>query len=83
MRRWALDTFGPAINVDYETDQFIDHHRAEGSRRNNWPAEWQKWIRRSAKWASERASRPPLRAVSGAYQPWTNPTDVSVYENGF
>lgn len=32
---------------------------------------------------SADAPRPPLRAVSGGYQPWTNPTDVSVYENGF
>ncbi|MFE0699155.1 helix-turn-helix domain-containing protein [Streptomyces sp. NPDC058872] len=83
MRRWALDTFGPTINIDYETAQFVDHHRAEGSRRNNWPAEWQKWIRRSAKWASERATRPPLRAVSGGWQPYQNPIDPSVYENGF
>ncbi|MFC9753007.1 helix-turn-helix domain-containing protein [Streptomyces sp. NPDC056921] len=84
MRRWALDTFGPAIDVDYETAQFVDHHRAEASRRNNWPTEWQKWIRRSAKWASERQQRPPLRAVSGgAWRPYTNPVDVSAYENGF
>lgn len=29
------------------------------------------------------AVRPPLRAVSGNWQPYTNPTDHSVYENGF
>ncbi|MEU2180260.1 hypothetical protein [Streptomyces thermolilacinus] len=28
-------------------------------------------------------SRPPLRAVSGGWQPYTNPTDHSVYENGW
>lgn len=27
--------------------------------------------------------RPQLRAVSGGWQPYTNPADVSVYENGF
>lgn len=27
--------------------------------------------------------RPPLRAVSGGWQPYTNPVDVSAYENGF
>ncbi|MEU5979410.1 hypothetical protein [Streptomyces sp. NPDC047315] len=83
MRRWALDTFGPTLDVDYETAQFVDHHRAAGRRRSNWPAEWQKWIRRSAKWTSERQQRPPLRAVSNGWQPYTNPTDVSAYENGF
>lgn len=70
MRRWALDTFGAGLDLDYETAQFIDHFRAQSSRRSNWPAEWQKWIRRSAKFASERANRPPLRAVSGG---WTAP----------
>ena len=57
MRAWALRTFGPHINLDYETAQFRDHFRANGQRRNNWAAEWQKWIRRSAKFASERATR--------------------------
>lgn len=83
MRRWAVSTFGPGLDVDYETALFIDHHRAEGRRRSNWSAEWQKWIRRSAKWASERASRPPLRAVSGGHTPYQNPTDQSVYDEPF
>lgn len=56
MRRWAVNTFGAALDVDYETAQFIDHHRAQGKKRPNWSAEWQKWMRRSAKWASERAN---------------------------
>lgn len=28
-------------------------------------------------------TRPPLRAVAGGWQPYTNPTDVSAYSNGF
>ncbi|MEU5426904.1 helix-turn-helix domain-containing protein [Streptomyces olivoreticuli] len=58
MRRWAVATFGTALDVDYETDQFVSHHRAQGERRRSWPDEWQKWLRRSAKYASERANRP-------------------------
>ncbi|MGW0904954.1 hypothetical protein [Streptomyces sp. NPDC002853] len=69
MRAWGLRTFGPGLDLDYETAQFVDHFRGNESRRPNWPAEWQKWIRRSAKFASERANRPPLRAVSGDYRP--------------
>lgn len=65
MRRWALDTFGNALDVDYTTAQFIDHFRGNCARRPNWYAEWQKWVRREAKFASERATRPQLRAVSG------------------
>lgn len=80
MRRWALDTFGPGLDIDYETALFLDHFRANGSRRPNWPAEWQKWIRRSAKYASERANRPPLRAVSGGYTPFRNPTNQDDYD---
>jgi hypothetical protein len=65
MRGWSLRTFGPGLDVDYETAQFVDHFRAQNTRRPNWPAEWQKWIRRSAKYASERANRPPLRSIGG------------------
>jgi hypothetical protein len=85
MRAWSLRTFGPGLDLDYETAQFLDHFRAQGVRRPNWPTEWQKWIRRSAKFASERAARPPLRAVSvsGGYQPWSNPDDQSDYLNGW
>ncbi|TVZ96475.1 hypothetical protein [Streptomyces sp. BK340] len=74
LRRWALSTFGPGLDLDYETAQFLDHFRGNGQRRKNWNTEWQKWIRRSAKFASERASRPPLRAVSGGYQPYKQPS---------
>lgn len=80
MRAWSLRTFGPGLDVDYETAQFLDHFRAQNVRRPNWPTEWQKWIRRSAKYASERANRPPLRAVSGGYQPFRNPTDQDAYD---
>lgn len=84
MRGWALRTFGPGLDCDYETAQFLDHFRAQNVRRPNWPTEWQKWIRRSAKYASERANRPPLRAVGGTrHKPFEPPTDHSVYANGF
>ncbi|MCP9205540.1 hypothetical protein [Streptomyces cucumeris] len=58
MRRWAVATFGNTLDVDYETEQFLSHFRADGGRRRNWPEEWKKWLRRSAKYASERANRP-------------------------
>lgn len=58
MRRWSRQTFGDGIDVDYETAQFVSHFRADGSRRRSWPDEWQKWMRRAAKWASERSQRP-------------------------
>lgn len=57
MRRWHRATF-PAVDVDFETAQFVDHFRANGQRRSNWANEWQKWIRRANKWAAERTQRP-------------------------
>lgn len=81
MRRWAVQTFGNALDVDYETAQFIDHHRAEGRRRNNWAAEWQKWMRRSAKWASERAQRSGAHPTPGAPAPKTY--DMEEFHRGF
>lgn len=81
MRRWALATFGPGLDVDYETAQFIDHHRAEGRNRRNWHSEWQKWLRRSAKWASERRLAP---TGTTGYSPFsTDQYDPSDYQNGF
>jgi hypothetical protein len=80
MRAWVLRTFGPGLDTDYETAQFLDHFRAQNVRRPNWPTEWQKWIRRSAKFASERANRPPLRAVSGGHIPF-QALPASAYEN--
>ncbi|MFD4912800.1 helix-turn-helix domain-containing protein [Streptomyces virginiae] len=59
LRRWARrDGFDSLVDVDHETAQFLDHFRANGERRANWPAEWQKWIRRAHKWAVERRQRP-------------------------
>lgn len=83
LRRWAVSTFGEGIDPDYEAAQFISHFRSTGQSRRNWNDEYQKWVRRSAKFASERANRPPLRAVSGGYQPYRNPTDQSVYDEDF
>ncbi|MFJ3289946.1 hypothetical protein ACIPMW_32260 [Streptomyces sp. NPDC086669] len=65
LRRWVVGTFGPGIDADYEAAQFLSHFRSTGQSRRNWNDEFQKWVRRSAKFASERANRPPLHAVSG------------------
>lgn len=77
MRAWSLRTFGPGLDLDYETAQFVDHFRAQNVRRPNWPTEWQKWIRRSAKYASERANRPSTNVVPFT-QPRPSTTDARV-----
>jgi hypothetical protein len=65
MRRWAVSTFGNALDIDYETAQFVSHFRADGGRRRNWPEEWKKWLRRSAKFESDRQQR-TLPVAAGA-----------------
>ncbi|MEV6180154.1 hypothetical protein [Streptomyces sp. NPDC052015] len=55
LRRWAhRDGYAPLVDLDYETAQFLDHFRGNGQHRPNWNTEWQKWIRRAHKWATER-----------------------------
>jgi hypothetical protein len=56
MRRWALQTFGPGLDIDHATQQFVSHYRSTGTRRKSWPDAWQKWIRDDAKKAAERAT---------------------------
>lgn len=76
MRRWAhRDGYAALVDVDYETAQFVSHHRAERTRKKSWPDEWQKWIRRSAKWASERTSN-VVQLHTG--QPRPSTTDARV-----
>jgi hypothetical protein len=67
LRRWAQrDGYSGLVDIDYETAQFISHFRANGQHRSNWNDEWQKWIRRAHKWATDRKQqRPQLHAVEG------------------
>jgi hypothetical protein len=57
MLRWANNTY-PGLDLDFETDQFCRHWRAEGKRKKSWPDAWQKWIGDSHK-RLNKASRGP------------------------
>jgi hypothetical protein len=78
MRAWALRTYGPALDIDHATAQFVSHYRSTGARRKSWPDAWQKWIRDDAKRATERANRPTqgtfLVAVNGQGQTAPRPS---------
>lgn len=37
------------------------------------------WLNQS-RWTDEHHDRPPLRAISGGYQPFQNPADQSAYD---
>ena len=40
----------PAIDVESETANFLDHHTAKGSTFRDWTAAWRTWMRNSQKW---------------------------------
>lgn len=75
MRRWATDVV-PQLDPDFETQQFISYWRSEGRRKKNWHDAWQKWMRDSARRASERSQRGHLRSVSGGY---TSPEERGIF----
>jgi DNA-binding MarR family transcriptional regulator len=54
MRAWAQENL-PSVNVERETEQFLDHHRAKGSVFEDWIAAWRTWMRRAASFQEERA----------------------------
>ncbi|MBB4931810.1 hypothetical protein F4561_002630 [Lipingzhangella halophila] len=62
MRAWAKEKT-PLADVDFETEQFLDHWRSKGELRLDWTATWRTWMRNRQKWNSESAPR--LRSVSG------------------
>ena len=48
MRQWAADNSVPG-DLDDETANFLDHHRAKGSTFKDWPSAWRTWMRNSRK----------------------------------
>lgn len=69
MRDWAAAN-APGVDVDRETERFIDHARSKGRTLTDWTAGWRNWIRKAAEW------QPQQRAVGAApHQPYRNPTD--------
>jgi DNA-binding transcriptional ArsR family regulator len=79
MRRWAVQTV-PQLNVDLETAQFVAHFRANPSNRPNWPAEWQKWMLRSAKFAADQTARAAARVASNVVQFRPSTTDQRIQQ---
>ncbi len=49
MRKWGNETV-PAVDLDFETQNFQDHYRANGKAFKDWTAAWRTWMRNSQKW---------------------------------
>ncbi|GLU46313.1 helix-turn-helix domain-containing protein [Nocardiopsis ansamitocini] len=69
MRDWATDN-APGVDVDFETEQFVDYWASRGTPRRDWTAAWRQWMRNQTKWTSQRTHNQPQRA--NRYQPWRN-----------
>lgn len=59
MKKWAAKY--PAVDLELETENFLDHHLSKGSKFKDWPAAWRTWIRNSAtKFAPKNGSQAQL-----------------------
>lgn len=56
---WA-DEKHPGLDLDLETAQFADHHRARGSTMKDWRSAWRTWIRNAHRWSSPKAAAPAV-----------------------
>ncbi|GAA3172992.1 hypothetical protein [Nonomuraea salmonea] len=54
MQRWAVATV-PGVDLGYETEQFIHHHRSRTTLSASWPDEWMMWVRRAYQRATKSA----------------------------
>jgi hypothetical protein len=61
MRSWAVAN-GITVDLDRETDIWLDHHRSHENRFRNWTAAWKKWMRKTLTWP---AARQPAAAGYG------------------
>jgi hypothetical protein len=56
LRSWFKEQNLSRLGIDarFETDKFLDHHRAKGTKFRNWDAAWKNWMRNAGKFAQER-----------------------------
>lgn len=56
---WAAER-APAVNLDLETERFVNHWKSEGKAKADWDATWRNWMLR-AQGDAERAGRTSYR----------------------
>lgn len=60
MRQWATAN-APGVDVDLQTQRFLDRNRAEGKAYKDWPAAWRNWI--TSPYSQPTARAPAVRAA--------------------
>lgn len=79
MRSWA-DGRGLTVDLDFETERFINHAQTNDRRCRDWVAAWRNWMLAAQKRTGER--RPTGTYGAAGHQPYRNPPDQSVYDEG-
>jgi len=51
MAQWAVNLGVQPDALKAQTEKFLDHHRAKGSRFRDWPAAWRTWMRNAVEFA--------------------------------
>lgn len=67
MATWAQGKGLVDAQIDAETERFIAHHQAKGTRWSDWEAAWRKWILNAIKFGLE--VKPPAAPRPAAEQP--------------
>ena len=55
LKEWASKNV-PNLDMEVQTEAFLDHHRSKGNNFIDWPAAWRKWIRNAAEWGHARVN---------------------------
>lgn len=58
MREWAAENT-PSANIELETENFLDHHAAKGSKFADWTAAWRTWMRNTKKFGGGKNGNAP------------------------
>jgi hypothetical protein len=54
MKSWAIKTGLDGINLNLETEKFINYHLAKGTRFKNWTAGWRNWMLKALEFSNQR-----------------------------
>lgn len=83
MRQWAASK-NIRVDLDHETEAFLDFHRAKGSTFKDWRAAWQTWMRNSLKFGGTKPAAPDEINPDDVLGPdyWSPPTPPQEIRDG-
>ncbi|MFG1963151.1 hypothetical protein [Nonomuraea sp. NPDC049028] len=57
MRAWAAEKTPLVVDLEFETEQFVDHWTGKRELRADWLATWRTWMRNQQKWTTAANAR--------------------------